>query len=414
MDYSMFGAMLPQQAQEEDMRSRMVNPNTFAQLNPLQQIVALGGNAGAMAGASLGNMMGGRTAKEAEGAMIKEVFDKASQMSEDPAEQYAFASKEFRRLGMNDRALALEDRAGGLAEKRDTRKAGVAAVESRTRALLSKDPNMNPEVAQSLAQDPAAWREAMKLDTQVVETSEGQILINKNTGDPIANIGRVPDRRSITNVNVSGTAENEYAKKVGAETATQDVTLINSVKNAPQSIKKLEETLDLIDKGQLNTGIASGLQDTIARARSKFLADKAAKVNVADSQYLDSLLGSDVFAQIQALGIGARGLDTPAEREFLLSVVTGTRALDKETLRRMTQFRLDAVRSSAEAYNDKIENGELEQYQRITGRQLKPIEISSAKGGKQLFPNAPPVGTVKNGFRYNGGDPAQPTSWSKK
>jgi hypothetical protein len=55
-------------------------------------------------------MMGGRTAKEAEGAMIKEVFDKASQMSEDPAEQYAFASKEFRRLGMNDRAMALEDR----------------------------------------------------------------------------------------------------------------------------------------------------------------------------------------------------------------------------------------------------------------------------------------------------------------
>jgi hypothetical protein len=121
-----------------------------------------------------------------------------------------------------------------------------------------------------------------------------------------------------------------------------------------------------------------------------------------------------VFAQIQALGIGARGLDTPAEREFLLSVVTGTRALDKETLRRMTQFRLDAVRSSAEAYNDRIENGELEQYQRITGRQLKPVELSSAKGGQQLFPNAPPVGTVKNGFRYNGGDPAQPTSWSKK
>jgi hypothetical protein len=88
----------------------MVSPNTFAQLNPLQQIVALGGNAGAMVGGAVGNMMGGRTAKEAEGAMIKEVFDKASQMSEDPAEQYAFASKEFRRLGMNDRAMALEDR----------------------------------------------------------------------------------------------------------------------------------------------------------------------------------------------------------------------------------------------------------------------------------------------------------------
>jgi hypothetical protein len=429
MDYSMFGAMLPQQAREEDMRSRMVNPNTFAQLNPLQQIVALGGNAGAMVGGAVGNMMGGRIAKEAEGAMIKEVFDKASQVSEDPAEQYAFASREFRRLGMNDRAMALEDRAGGLAEKRDTRNATVAAIESRTRALLAKDPNMNPEVAQSLAQDPAAFREAMK-DSKIKYSSDVEEISAELFGKPFnqlspteaGQVNQLKQQRGVKKatagasriVNMPGTAENEYAKKVGAETATQDVTLINSVKNAPQSIKKLEETLDLIDKGQLNTGIASGLQDTIARARSKFLADKAAKVNVADSQYLDSLLGSDVFAQIQALGIGARGLDTPAEREFLLSVVTGTRALDKETLRRMTQFRLDAVRSSAEAYNDRIKNGELEQYQRITGRQLKPVELSSAKGGQQLFPNAPPVGTVKNGFRYNGGDPAQPTSWSKK
>jgi hypothetical protein len=142
MDYSMFGAMLPQQAQEEDMRSRMVNPNTFAQLNPLQQIVALGGNAGAMVGGAVGNMMGGRTSKEAEGAMIKEVFDKASQMSEDPAEQYAFASREFRRLGMNDRAMALEDRAGGLAEKRvkATSEKAAAAREESLRTELAALP----------------------------------------------------------------------------------------------------------------------------------------------------------------------------------------------------------------------------------------------------------------------------------
>jgi hypothetical protein len=138
MDYSMFGAMLPQQAQEEDMRSRMVNPNTFAQLNPLQQIVALGGNAGAMVGGAVGNMMGGRTSKEAEGAMIKEVFDKASQVSEDPAEQYAFASKEFRRLGMNDRAMALEDRAGSLVKAASEKAA--AGREEALRSELAKLP----------------------------------------------------------------------------------------------------------------------------------------------------------------------------------------------------------------------------------------------------------------------------------
>jgi hypothetical protein len=146
MDYSMFGAMLPQQAQEEDMRSRMVSPNTFAQLNPLQQIVALGGNAGAMVGGAVGNMMGGRTAKEAEGAMIKEVFDKASQMSEDPAEQYAFASKEFRRLGMNDRALALEDRVGSLSTSR-AKVATEQAKAQKEQAAAAREESLRTELA---------------------------------------------------------------------------------------------------------------------------------------------------------------------------------------------------------------------------------------------------------------------------
>jgi hypothetical protein len=415
MDYSMFNAMLPQQAREADRNSRMVGANTFVQLNPLQQLAAVSNNAGVMIGDAVGNMMGGRTSKEAEGAMIKEVFDKASQMSEDPAEQYAFASKEFRRLGMNDRAMALEDKASGLAEKRDTQKATVAAVESRARALLSKDPNMNPEVAKSLAQDPAAFREAMKLETQVVETAAGQMLINKNTGQPIANIGRAPDRRSITNVNVSGTAENEYAKSVGKGVAERDLTYLDTTTATAKTLPKIQETLDLLNKGQINTGLAKDMQDGLSKLRSQVLQDKSAGKNVSDSEYLDSLLGSDTFAQIPLLGLGAKGMDTPAERDFILSVITGQRSLSRDTLKRMTEFRRDAALRQVNDFNGRLAGGEFNQYQSTTGRTLKPIQIEGGGGGgNQQFPNAPAVGTIKNGYRYNGGDPAQPTSWSKK
>lgn len=34
-------------------------------------------------------------------------------------------------------------------------------------------------------------------------------------------------------------------------------------------------------------------------------------------------MGADVFAMLKPLGIGARGLDTPAERKFLQEVLTG-------------------------------------------------------------------------------------------
>jgi hypothetical protein len=425
---SLFGPALTQgQYRDNYLKDSMITPREMMGRTLDDKIFAIGSNAGGMLGYGVGKLLGGQTPEETQNEQMRGMLGGVNM--NDPEALFAAAQNI---QGMNPAAAqALVAQATDLQTKQvaqqksmmDTRQKEYemeqeqVAYQNRFRALKAKFPEISDEEAQGIAGARESFDKVIatpKTDTQVVETAAGQVLINKQTGETIANLGQAPDRRSITNVNVSGTAENEYAKKVGAETATQDVTLINSVKNAPQSIKKLEETLDLIDKGQLNTGIASGLQDTIARARSKFLADKAAKVNVADSQYLDSLLGSDVFAQIQALGIGARGLDTPAEREFLLSVVTGTRALDKETLRRMTQFRLDAIRSSAEAYNDRIKNGELEQYQRITGRQLKPVELSSAKGGQQLFPNAPPVGTVKNGFRYNGGDPAQPTSWSKK
>ena len=261
MDYSMFGAMLPQQAQEEDMRSRMVSPNTFAQLNPLQQIVALGGNAGAMVGGAVGNMMGGRTSKEAEGAMIKEVFDKASQMSEDPAEQYAFASREFRRLGMNDRALALEDKASGLAEKRDTQKATVAAVESRARALLSKDPNMNPEVAKSLAQDPAAWRSAMQ-DPEakyVTEDVGGRVHVYKtspNGFEFVKDLGPAPDK--APKINVSPTI------KMGGDAVGLMKGIADLTKPEQEMLKSAQTTKTLI-----NEAAASNNSQTWEAARTQ-------------------------------------------------------------------------------------------------------------------------------------------------
>jgi hypothetical protein len=274
---------------------------------------------------------------------------------------------------------------------------------------------MNPEVAKSLAQDPAAFREAMKLETQVVETAAGQMLINKNTGQPIANIGRAPDRRSITNVNVSGTAENEYAKSVGKGVAERDLTYLDTTTATAKTLPKIQETLDLLNKGQINTGLAKDMQDGLAKLRAQVLNDQAAGKNVSDSEYLDSLLGSDTFAQIPLLGLGAKGMDTPAERDFILSVITGQRTLSRDTLRRMTEFRRDAALRQVNDFNSRLAAGEFNQYQSTTGRTLKPIALDGAAGGgNQQFPNAPPVGTVKNGFRYNGGDPAQQTSWSKK
>jgi hypothetical protein len=327
MDYSMFGAMLPQQAQEEDMRSRMVSPNTFAQLNPLQQIVALGGNAGAMVGGAVGNMMGGRTAKEAEGAMIKEVFDKASQMSEDPTEQYAFASREFRRLGMNDRAMALEDRAGGLAEKRDARKATAAAVESRARALLSKDPNMNPEVAQSLAQDPAAWRSAMQ-DPEakyVTENVNGRVQVFKSSPkgfEFVKDLGAAPDKsmKIINNLPKTSGDIIGFRKELNAV-----------VKPFRDAVNAADQAIVLADNAMKtgNFAAASSLARSLAKASGEeqlsredvraFGGDPSLVGSVSDavSRLATGTVTNDTLRQLKSLAVILKNKNAGLERQEL-------------------------------------------------------------------------------------------------
>jgi len=180
-----------------------------------------------------------------------------------------------------------------------------------------------------------------------------------------------------TTITVGDRAENRYADTVGQAVAEQDLNLIKTADSASESVPKLREALRIINEGNINTGITRDLQDIMSRARSKFLRDQQANVNVSDSQYLDSLLGQDVFAQISILGIGARGIDTPAERDFLLSVITGTRDLNADTLRRMTEFRLNAALRSINAFNNAVNDGSLDQYQNITKRKLKPLSLPS-------------------------------------
>jgi len=280
---------------------------------------------------------------------------------------------------------------------------GLASIEGRASLLQTRNPDLTPEQAFAIASDPVAFREMVKENpeaTQVVETQQGQILINKRTGETIANLGPSPDRRTSVNVSVAGTAENEYAKSVGKATAVQDVDMIKNAQSVAATLPKMYEARALIETGDINTGIGAEAITVIQRARAKLLADKKAGKNVADTEYLNALLSSDVFPQISALGIGARGLDTPAEREFLREVLTGKLSLDRETLKRMTDFRIKAAEDTVNSYNIKLNKGEFDQYQRITNRSLSPITTPTPPAAKKSKEGVTSTGTkfkIKSG-----------------
>jgi len=90
---------------------------------------------------------------------------------------------------------------------------------------------------------------------------------------------------------------------------------------------------------------------------------------------MDMLLGSDVFPLISSLGIGARGLDTPAERDFLIEVMTGSRKMGIEALRAMTNFRKIRAIKMMIAYNAAVEDGSLDEYFEGSGLPKKLYDI---------------------------------------
>jgi hypothetical protein len=212
-------------------------------------------------------------------------------------------------------------------------------------------------------------------ETLKVEASGRVLLVDKNTGRQIADLGAVTDRRPVTNVNVQNTAENEYSKVVGKKVAEADLTLIDNAQSAARNLPKMYETRRLLEQGDLNTGIGAEMRLIIDRAKSQFLKDKQAGKRVTDTEYLDALLGSDVFPQIAALGIGAKGLDTPAEREYLRQVITGTITLDKQTLKQMTDLRIRGVEENINQYNQALKDGKLDEWQKRSKRNLSPIQL---------------------------------------
>jgi len=179
---------------------------------------------------------------------------------------------------------------------------------------------------------------------------------------------RVPD-------NVTVTSGETYAENVAKLSAQGDGELVKNATGATSNIAKLDEVFKLIDSGDVNFGIGSQLATNFDRVKAQFLGDSDAQRRASTDQYLDALLGSDVFTAIGSLGIGARGLDTPAEREFLREVLTGTRGLTADGLRRITELRRQREINILNEYNNRVELGELDAFFDASNKVKRKFEV---------------------------------------
>ena len=201
-------------------------------------------------------------------------------------------------------------------------------------------------------------------------------------------------------------AENKYAETVGAETAREDVDFVRAAQKAVGDLAKVDRTLNELYTSQAITGLGSEIFKNVERVKALLGSDFAAR-KVSDTELLDALLGADVFPQIGALGIGAKGLDTPAERQFLRQVMTGEISMNRDTLIRMTEIRRNIQQRAIENYNERLERGELDRYFEITKRRKEPLTIPPAPARSAPSGQRQPGGVRPGVQTYPGAAPSQ-------
>jgi hypothetical protein len=145
------------------------------------------------------------------------------------------------------------------------------------------------------------------------------------------------------------------------------------------NIQTIDDTYKRIEALDENaTGLAANIKQQYTRTKQLLgIASDEDINNLTDVQLVNAALGQSVFGAITALGIGARGLDTPAERDFLRDVLAGRITLNKATLLEMTLMRRRQEMKAADHFNKGLDAGNYDYFfNELQGRSTKTrVEI---------------------------------------
>jgi hypothetical protein len=270
----------------------------------------------------------------------------------------------------------------------------VSSAPANALAPQPSTPNMPAEVAQLDAQigqlirvgTPQALnavnalvarRNILMPSQQVVQNEQGQYqLIDQRAGvsRPVMGADGQPLQGKVTPLPYEST----YKQTVGRGLGESDLKLVQGAQNAVGKLQNINETLDQLKTSDAITGFGADVLKDVDRFRAQFMADKKAGKRASDTEILNAMLGSEVFGMIQSLGIGARGLDTPAEREYLREVMTGTVRMDKAALIKLTEIRKNVTERVIDEYNKKVDSGQLNKFFEMQGIAPTKIEKPAA------------------------------------
>ena len=171
-----------------------------------------------------------------------------------------------------------------------------------------------------------ASAEGFKLGKDEVQYDANGNKIAGNVGNPWAEAGQTKSQEMISTINEDFS---EYQKLDGVMQQLED-----------PNFKYFEGNF-----GDWKADVTKFLQGEGA----SYWSSKDWDEYLANTENLNAMLQMDVFRAIKDLGIGARGLDTPAERDFLIQVMTGNAAQSRAGLIALTKRRRDKAKGPYDA-----------------------------------------------------------------
>ncbi len=180
---------------------------------------------------------------------------------------------------------------------------------------------------------------------------------------------------------VTAAGGSSYQKELEKIIAQDDRDLVNNAFAAEENYERTKQTLSKLDDpmflgrfSEAKTELAKVLQGLGVDASDQNAFGEWLQKG-DNTLRMRAVLGQQVFQAIGELGIGARGLDTPAERQFLIEVMAGQPGQTKGFLQALLKDRMSKQETIVKRYNTALSEGRLDRFSRLARRPLSPIDI---------------------------------------
>ena len=154
-------------------------------------------------------------------------------------------------------------------------------------------------------------------------------------------------------------ADNPYA----TASFDQNKELLDGVEDSWGTYQHHKQTLELLDgdpeifTGKLSkakewvTDVIMNSADITEETKRVFEKTGLTREALKNTQVVNALMRRGVFRAIKELGIGARGIDTPAERDFLIQVLTGDSNMDIESFKFLIRDNMNTQENVIKNFN---------------------------------------------------------------